>query len=252
MNHPPPYKNNPNNNNKSNKYKTASLDQDDRWIEAESATAAVDHSRNLPEGICNDDEGVTSSFLSLSNMFLDPDPYDSFKRTYEICNHNYDDDDEEEEEEEDGDSNINNNNNIHHLTITLRGYKAENGQTLDSTGMTIWQASGILCRYIIAYKEELLIHKDRDLLLKQQHLTAGNLHSRERSSSIESDIFYGKNNRAGNTVLELGAGLGECGILAYKLNLARRVIITDGDTDVLQQMRKNVDYNLNVPGSCVM
>ena len=100
-------------------------------------------------------------------------------------------------------TNIDNNRSI---TIVLKGFKAENGQTLDSTGMTLWRASEILCQYLVAHGEDLLRNQ---------------------------------------TVLELGAGLGECGILVYKLELAKRVIMSDGDTDVLEQMRKNVDYNLH-------
>jgi protein N-lysine methyltransferase METTL21D len=42
--------------------------------------------------------------------------------------------------------------------------------------------------------------------------------------------------------LELGAGLGLCGILAGALN-ARCVYITDGDSDSLRGMRENVEKN---------
>jgi predicted nicotinamide N-methyase len=50
-------------------------------------------------------------------------------------------------------------------------------------------------------------------------------------------------------VLELGAGLGLCGILAYYLQAAN-VVLTDVDTDALKFMRANVATNggrLTVP-----
>lgn len=46
----------------------------------------------------------------------------------------------------------------------------------------------------------------------------------------------------GKTVMELGAGLGLVGIVAHHVG-AERVIMTDGDTKTLQQMRENVLSN---------
>ena len=46
----------------------------------------------------------------------------------------------------------------------------------------------------------------------------------------------------GQRVLELGAGLGLCGIVAHYLN-AKRVVATDGDVTVLENLRYN--YKLN-------
>jgi predicted nicotinamide N-methyase len=43
----------------------------------------------------------------------------------------------------------------------------------------------------------------------------------------------------GKQVLEIGAGLGLCGILAHHLG-ADRVLLTDGDTDALANLRGNV------------
>jgi predicted nicotinamide N-methyase len=54
------------------------------------------------------------------------------------------------------------------------------------------------------------------------------------------------------SVLELGAGLGICGILAHKLD-ASVVVLTDGDTNTLQALRQNVALNTesNVPSSII-
>eukprot|EP00980_Cylindrotheca_fusiformis_P004559 scaffold975_cov90-Cylindrotheca_fusiformis.AAC.2 len=46
----------------------------------------------------------------------------------------------------------------------------------------------------------------------------------------------------GKNVLELGSGLGLCGIMSYLLG-ASKVIATDGDLDVLQNLRYNMKQN---------
>jgi predicted nicotinamide N-methyase len=73
---------------------------------------------------------------------------------------------------------------------------------LESTGLALWDGSRNLCNYLCAHKE----------------------------------YVQGKN------VLELGAGLGVCGILAHKLG-AKKVVLTDGDTATLVTMRLNVATN---------
>mmetsp|Transcript_10564 Transcript_10564/g.15917 ORF Transcript_10564/g.15917 Transcript_10564/m.15917 type:complete len:330 (+) Transcript_10564:89-1078(+) len=89
------------------------------------------------------------------------------------------------------------------ISITLKGFKHEHERIFDSTGLTLWRASKLLC----------------DFMCSNTHY-------------IED-----------KTVLELGAGLGLCGLLAYHLN-ATSVVMTDGDTDVLAEMRQNVNCNL--------
>ena len=44
------------------------------------------------------------------------------------------------------------------------------------------------------------------------------------------------------SVLELGVGLGLCGILAHRLG-ASRVCLTDGDSDALPLLKENLERN---------
>ena len=90
--------------------------------------------------------------------------------------------------------------------ITLSGFQLDSDETDHSTGVTLWQAAPRLADYII--------QQNSDTLCK------------------------------GKSVLELGAGLGLCGIVAcYKG--AKSVIMTDGDTKTLEGMRANVKHNCN-------
>lgn len=94
------------------------------------------------------------------------------------------------------------------ITITLRGHKAEIGQTLNSTGLTLWRAAPILCHFLV---------KNKGKYVTDKHL------------------------------LELGGGLGLCGILAGALK-SKCVYITDGDSDSLRGMRENVLLNRGLDG----
>jgi len=61
------------------------------------------------------------------------------------------------------------------------------------------------------------------------------------SSSLDST-----NNRTTNKlrVLEVGSGLGRCGLLAHQLSDGNATtILTDGDTDTLKQLRRNIKNN---------
>jgi len=124
------------------------------------------------EGESND----TSTECAMKDLFADPDPYDVFVKTFLLPDE---------------------------VTITLHGMKAENGQTLDSTGLTLWKASHEMCSFLTCHSN----------LVKQK------------------------------TVLELGAGLGLCGILCHHLEAAN-VVLTDGDTNTLTNMRNNVTNNI--------
>ena len=77
-----------------------------------------------------------------------------------------------------------------------------------STGLALWTCSQILCGY----------------LLDNPH------HVKDKC------------------VLELGAGLGLCGIVAHHLG-ASRVLTTDGDVNVLENLRYNIKLNSSQSGS---
>jgi len=87
-------------------------------------------------------------------------------------------------------------------TLQLHGFKLDSEETDRSTGVTLWQAAPRLASFL----------------------------------QIHPEVCRGK------SVLELGAGLGLCGITAHYLG-AQSVMMTDGDTQTLQQMRENVRQN---------
>ncbi|KAL7546560.1 hypothetical protein ACHAWF_009886 [Thalassiosira exigua] len=86
--------------------------------------------------------------------------------------------------------------------VRLNGFKLDSNETARSTGVTLWQAAPRLAGYL---QENAVICKAK-------------------------------------SILELGAGLGLCGITASLLG-AKDVTMTDGDTQTLQQMRANVQEN---------
>ena len=70
-----------------------------------------------------DDEGFDS-------LFQDPDPFDTFIFDWQFRQRD-----------------------IH---LELKGHKQELGQTLNSTGLTLWRASNILCDFMLQRAEEFV------------------------------------------------------------------------------------------------
>jgi predicted nicotinamide N-methyase len=174
---------------------------DVRWIEAESThmegTCAPARNRNATDTDAdadgagagsNDDDDDDDDSPDMGDLFADPDPLDTFHFEYTLPRN---------------ETAVTETKNI--VSITLTGHKAELGQTLHSTGLTLWRASELLCDYMIRQSQS-------SNTLQRKH------------------------------VLELGAGLGLCGILAHHLQAAN-VVLTDGDTDALKFMRANVAAN---------
>lgn len=147
------------------------------WIESEW----------LMRNSASSHEEWEEDFLLGTDMFADPDPLETFSFQWKRIN-----------------------NPCETVQITLTGYKTELGQTLGSTGLTLWRASSILCDYIVSQEDKIL---------------------------------------AIQNLLELGAGLGLCGILASKLG-APRVVLTDGDSNALARMRDNLHLNSCSSTSC--
>ncbi|KAF0691397.1 Aste57867_17365 [Aphanomyces stellatus] len=87
------------------------------------------------------------------------------------------------------------------ISIRLNGLRRDIGQTLNSTGLTLWRAGDFLSDYMFKNK----------------------------------DLFAGKR------VLELGSGLGLCGILAW--HLGAEVLITDGDEESMVLLLENCKLN---------
>eukprot|EP00536_Pseudo-nitzschia_multiseries_P007539 jgi/Psemu1/195820/e_gw1.178.40.1 len=87
--------------------------------------------------------------------------------------------------------------------LELEGFKLDTDEAAQSTGVTLWKAAPRLADYLVTERDDLV---------------------------------------AGKSVLELGAGLGLCGMVAHHLG-AERVLLTDADTITLQKMRTNLQTN---------
>jgi len=175
-------------------------DCEQRWIEWESLVEKHQQQQEQRRGDLYEETARSDDADDdiLSNLFSDPDPHDLFclEFTTKQCP---------------GETDNNHTSRTGaRICIELEGYKAELGQTLHSTGLTLWRASHRLCDFLLLddYAREY-IHEKR--------------------------------------VLELGAGLGLCGILAHLLQprplSSSSLILTDGDTNTLEYTRKNIQRN---------
>lgn len=169
---------------------------EERWVEFEACTV--------------EDDDKEPHF----DIFGDPDPYEDFSFNFKVSKrlNNAQEDNESNKKTDitDGKDGYNEENNEkdneeekREISIVIKGFKHEHERIFDSTGLTLWRASKLLCDYMCSNPQ-----------------------------CIEN-----------KRVLEIGAGLGLCGLLAYHLH-ASSVVMTDGDTDVLTEMRYNVDQHL--------
>ena len=92
------------------------------------------------------------------------------------------------------------------ITITLVGREECN----TSTGLAVWGGAETLCDYFV----EL------------------------RDTRCSTQVFQPQ-----SRVLELGAGLGLCGLFVAQAFEPTKVILSDGDIDVLERLEKNIEQN---------
>jgi len=96
------------------------------------------------------------------------------------------------------------------IVLELKGFHEDSEQIWNSTGLKLWRSSHYLCQHLVNEEAELL----RD----------------ENNTNLR--------------VLEVGSGLGRCGLLAHSLSHYNvTTVLTDGDTDTLKQLRQNVSKN---------
>jgi predicted nicotinamide N-methyase len=203
-----------------------------RWIEAESLH--LDNSRQLSknndDGDDNDDDDEAAAHATLTDLFADPDPYETFTYQWNI---NVDTKSLHSSTAVVEGSSISHSQlpqpppppSMTTIDISVTGHKAENGQTLHSTGLTVWRASQILADWLV-----------------QSVTSSATATAPNRCSSPLARAHPSLSSLAQCSVLELGAGLGVPGLVCHWLG-APIVVWTDGDTDTLANLRDNVDRN---------
>jgi predicted nicotinamide N-methyase len=211
----------------------AAVATETRWIEAESLHVGVvadnnndDTSllRRRAEQHGKDDDDIDATW---TDLFADPDPYETFTYQWNITVDN----------PAVVVSTVGATTQLpavvtpqqQHLTIdiSVTGHKAENGQTLHSTGLTVWRASQILADWLVQCC-------DTSLSTPSSSSSCCPLSRLPRERPLLFSQY--------STVLELGAGLGVPGLVCHWLG-APVVVLTDGDTDTLANLRRNVARN---------
>ena len=113
------------------------------------------------------------------------------------------------------------------ISIQIDGYHVDSQQIWNSTGLTLWRSSHYLCQFLVD-RNDLFLCSDAN----------------ERCNTVGVTTT----NKGQMNILEVGSGLGKCGILAHLLsksnNIPTNTLLTDGDTDTLKQLRRNVQTNI--------
>lgn len=130
-------------NNDDNNCTEGADDTEVRWIESESQITSGNN-------FDNDDDGIPECF----DLFADPDPKQVFSFRWTVRN---DDNDSEND-----DVTASTSDDTTMIEIELSGYKAELGQTLHSTGLTLWRASELLCDFMVVERKRYI--KNQDIL----------------------------------------------------------------------------------------
>ena len=130
----------------------------------------------------NGDESSSSSDDDgqsfLMDPFADPDPFQIFKFDFDLSEKQQQEEEEEGVDQADDAIDEKADTNKSMISLQIKGYKTDAEQVWQSTGLTLWRASHYLCEYQVEHPE----------------------------------LFSNKR------VLELGAGLGLNGILAWRLS----------------------------------
>lgn len=100
-------------------------------------------------------------------------------------------------------------NDDDNITIEINGFHSDSEQSWCSTGLQLWRSSHHLCQHLVE----------------------------EEATTLQDDTKQLR-------ILEVGSGLGRCGLLAHRLSHDKvQTVLTDGDTETLKQLRKNVEQN---------
>jgi hypothetical protein len=150
-----------------------------------------------------------------------------------ICDNNSDDDDDDESLPPPTESyDFTHQTPQGEITVKIEGYHSDSEQIWNSTGLTLWRSSYYLCQFLVDHYDEMLLPS----------LQPNNSCCNQGANTTRGDDCKQMK------ILEVGSGLGRCGILAHLLSKANDIdtntILTDGDTDTLKQLRQNVQNNI--------
>lgn len=99
-----------------------------------------DYSDDQIKSDSDSDDGNTGG---LTDLFADPDPLDTFLFRFDL------DRGRDHDEGDNGGIGATSDLPRQRVEISLLGYKAELGQTLHSTGLTLWRASSLLSDFLV-------------------------------------------------------------------------------------------------------
>eukprot|EP00968_Pinguiococcus_pyrenoidosus_P005657 scaffold368_cov258-Pinguiococcus_pyrenoidosus.AAC.20 len=124
-----------------------------------------------------------------------------------------------------------------HVRLTMEGWRRDLGQTLSSTGLTVWSGAEDLAAYLWRHRAVLFPEKSQKVGSASCFVLPG-----------LSDAPSGH-----QVVVELGAGLGLpgilCGAIMALASDSGTVICTDGDDNSLEKLRRNVEINGELLGA---
>jgi hypothetical protein len=144
-------------------------EDEERWIESDWLRDCHRDAQQQKGGAGNHDDADGNEeeddlLPDVTDLFADPDPMDSFQFTWTV---NDDDDDDIHEESSSSIATTRNptkekkskQRQPRTILIRLEGYKAELGQTLHSTGLTLWRASQLLSDHLVVNAKNVICGK---------------------------------------------------------------------------------------------